>query len=231
MEKLREIEYTPDFKELVRDNPGKIKSFLKLEKEISEKIDNGTLEVDEVFQDGDVIVTPIYEYIEDKNYMSEISESKPIRMDSYLKVEIGEDNFFVKTIPGFFESVNGVEEFKSLVKLKDFLKKFENVEVLDFQLGYQGNGKTYFVSKWLDLPKLVDVLNEYDKDPGALSPEHRLKCEELIKTFNEMSDELEANGFIDFHEGNVFYDEKADKIYVYDVAHLDMVPESFKEAA
>lgn len=205
MEKIKLLEYTPDFKETIANNPGALKSFLKLEKEIiaKEKAGNLDIEGEEVFQDGVVTVTPLYEYIEMSNSFLKQKEYEPKGMGSYLKAELGDEKYFVKTVPAYFDKVMGVEEFQTLKRARDVLKDFPDVEVLDFQLGYQDKDKTYFVAKWIDFPKVDEV---GDLHPG------------LFDRAKEIENLLEENGFVDGHSGNMFYDEKTGKIYIYDIS-------------
>ena len=91
MEKIpnRELEYTPDFKELIAQNPGALKSFLKLEKEIKNQTASGELDPKErkIFSDGDVSVSPLYEMFEKHGEWRE-------ELNDYLKVDVAGESFF-----------------------------------------------------------------------------------------------------------------------------------------
>lgn len=208
MEKMREIEYTPEFKDIIAQNPGSLKSFLKLEKEISESDPNPESENEKTFEDGDVKVTPLYEKISKKRDVV----IRDIHLTNYLKVEIGDQKFFVKTVPGYItrpEASTGVDEFRANKKAAEILKDIPGVKMIDAELGYRDTerNKTYFVSKWMDLPPIF----EYVYKKGYLETENlRMREREVARL-------LEKNNLRDTHTQNMFYDEKTDTIYLYDV--------------
>lgn len=202
----REIEYTPDFKEVIAQNPGALKSFLKLEKEIEEKAKNRKLDIEneESFSDGDVRATPVYSVF-NKIYEGLTYEDCDVNTPAdYLKVEIGDNAYFVKRDYGFHWDGSGIQEMNSLKKAKEVLKDMQGVEVVDFQLGYcdDKNRKSYFVSKWMDLPTVREASEENVS---------------VLTKFNEINKKLSDAGFIDAHEKNMFYDKTTDTIYVFDV--------------
>jgi hypothetical protein len=85
--------------------------------------------------------------------------------------------------------------------------------VIDFQLGYKDqDGKTYFVSKWLDLPTVYDYV--YGDDVSEEESESR---EKIIDKYDEIEHILKQYNFQDVHIGNMLYDENSNKIYIYDI--------------
>ena len=208
MEQFKQLEYTPDFKEVIAQNPGALKSFLKLEKEIESSYNPEDTENEKSYTDGEITITPLYRNSIHKNFIRQTE----MPITGYLKVEIGDQKFFVKTLPGFYydpENSSGIEEFKSIEKADEVLKDIEGVKVIEPQLGYHDKekNKTYFVSKWLDLPSA----SEYCYKAGFQKSEPiRFRIKNIISILNE-------NGFRDVHTGNMFYDETSDTLYVYDV--------------
>ncbi|MFA7193990.1 MAG: hypothetical protein WC087_03685 [Candidatus Paceibacterota bacterium] len=203
MERLRQIKYTPEFKDIIAENPGALKIFLKLEEEIAAHTD---LREEKVFEDGDVKITPLYDEVRASGYGDN-------KANSYLKVEIGDEAFFVKTIPGhnqYKDESGGVREFKNSKYVKEILRWVQGVEVVESQLGYEDKEKdvTYFVSKWMDLPRLNKVLNETRSLEMKDSLNNRV---EIIQR------RLNENNMMDVEPYNMFYDEKTDTIYVFDI--------------
>lgn len=204
----REMEYADDFKKFIADNPGALKSFLTLEKEIGERRKEGKLKFDDVFDDGDLRISFI---IKDSSYLPNLGK--------YFKVEINGQAFFVKKTPAHYlhpDSTHGIAERRSLEKAKELLKDLENVEMVDFQLGYKDqNGKTYFVSKFLDLPTLAETYRQLSKSKKGLEKKEKLKAR--VEKIEEI---FRYNHFIDFHVSNILYDEKTEKFYLFDAISL-----------
>jgi hypothetical protein len=115
IEKPRQLEYTPDFKELIAQNPGVLKSFLKLEKEIAEATDED-IQSEKSFSEGEVKITPLYDFYHHNKYLKQNN----LKLNSYLKVEVAGEEFFVKTISGFIGESSGIEELQSLKKQRSF---------------------------------------------------------------------------------------------------------------
>ncbi|MEY2701425.1 MAG: hypothetical protein RLY43_45 [Bacteroidota bacterium] len=213
----RELEYTEEFREFLRNNPGALKSFLKLEKEIEEN-STAILESREekVFEDENVKITPLYKAIEDRNLYSVINGRDKIPANSFCKVEIGDRAYFVKTIPGYFnnpEESTGTDEFRTIMKAKETLSGLEDVEIVEPQLGYRDKNtdRTYFVSEWKDLPNIATFLK------SVTSTGEPKKGYRLINRFMDIEARLSAVGIKDVHTTNMFYDESTDKIYLFDL--------------
>lgn len=197
----RRLAYTEDFKKIISENPGVLKSFRIIE----EKLFEGKLEVGDIFIEGELKVT-IISY-EGRDYHPGAHNRK-----KHLKVEIGSDKFFVKYLPGYFEKGLGFDEFNSLQKVKELLRDFENVEVIDFQLGYQDNkGSTYFVSKWLDYVRLMDYRTQ-----------DKLEKAYIYNLMSKLHEVLDVD-FNDFGSNNVLYSPIEQKFFIFDIHHKDTV--------
>jgi len=216
MEKIpsREIKVEDDFRELLHNNPGALKSFLNLDREINDTDpltqDNFR---DSVFEDGNVRITPLIPEIKNKIERSGDYFSAAI----YMKASIGEASFFVKTKAGYEGESLGTEELQSLKQLKAEITEnnIEDLEVVDFQLGYKDKDRTYFVSKWLNLPTLNNYLrihSEHDEEAG-----------QVTKRFDVIKQKLLNLGYRDVHALNTFYDEKTKKFYVFDIFHESLI--------
>jgi hypothetical protein len=210
----RELIYSDEFKKLINENPDALKNFLEIEKEIKSKMDAGSLKPGEIFERSDVIV----------EIMSGVRLYEPLKRPGYyLKVGLAGQRFFVKRVGGYFKHKlgYGAKEFLSTQKVKELLLGIENVEVVDFQLGYQDPKRdvTYFVSKWIDCVVLCDHIIEIRReimksDDEDLKKEYR----NILVTIEIIRQKLEEL-FHDFGTTNMLYDSKNKKIIVYDL-HL-----------
>lgn len=221
MEKLRELKYSEDFKDVIAENPGSLKSFLKLEKEIFENSKSIKEEIiEKTFEDGDVKVTPLYDKVLSKNHALQTNN----KLTGYMKVEIGDLAYFVKTVPGLFyehENSKGVSEFNSLENVAEYLSEIDGVEVVKPQLGYEDkeNKRTYFVSKWMDLPNVLEFQKHANK---LFLKDFQLRLDEITYTLKKMN-------IIDVHTENMFYDQDEDIIYVFDVFDASTVADFNKK--
>lgn len=210
MQPRREIIYTPDFKEFIHDNPGVIASFKEIEKQIEARLKDNQILPDDEFEHGDLKV-------------SLLEFTHPAKLGWYLKAEIAGQEFFIKRVPGFFSNKDsmGVREFESTERLAELLKEndFNDVRVVDFQIGYQNNetGNTYFVSKWLNLPRVKEYLARKLKESDYFG--HK----KVHDRSNEIDDFLDENGFTDTSTANMFYDPKTETFYLYDVFPRDIL--------
>ena len=208
----RKLSYTASFKEVVARYPKLFGIFQDLEKRMKDRIQAGQLSVGDFLEDEGVKVTLIEK--------PQIANKQPL--GSYLKVEVNGEAFFVKTVPGFYSEGAGTKELVSLKKAKKLLKDLKDVEVVDFQLGYQDNkGTTYFVSKWEDGIVLENYLQELEiriGQAGDVKLAHDITVEQgrLMARFEEIHLLLEDR-FSDVSEGNIFYNPKTQKLTVFDV--------------
>jgi hypothetical protein len=216
----REIEYTPDFKEVIAQNPGALKSFLKLENEIEESSEEVLESREEkVFEDGEVRLTPLYQIIRRRNIYSAINGREKFNANSYCKVEIGDKAYFVKTIPGYFrspEESTGIDEYRTTNKIKELFSEIKGVEVVEPKLGYsdKDKGVSYFVSEWKDLPRIKDYISKrYNYEGLSFTDAY----EPIEKRLIQIRDIADKYNILDNSNENMFYDEENDVIYLYDM--------------
>ncbi len=141
-----------------------------------------------------------------------------------LKVSAGGASFFVKVEKDAilnYTTTKGADEYASTLSAKETLKDIPWVEVVEPLLGYQGTGRSFFVSAWRDLPRAKEYLAELaKKDQGDRSTEYaelESKTKQLIAALPEFED-------IDTY--NMFYDAAAKKIVLYDLGLRSLSEES-----
>jgi len=200
---------TNEFNDLLDQNPELVVSFLDLNK----KLENNE------YDEGDVL--------EDINGTVQIEVLKHFKKDEYfgdgggyhLKATFGGKSFFVKTIPGFLghgES-KGADEFKSTQRVKQILESEPNVEVIDFQLGYQDEKRTCFVSSWKENEvTLKDYLAELKLRSNNSKNSWEVKrIAEIEQRVTSIKNKLKD--FRDVTDGNMLYNIDTDIITVLDV--------------
>jgi hypothetical protein len=209
----RELAYVESFKNFVKENPKLLETFKDLERKIKDKVESEQISAGDVFEGDGMKITIIKK--------TTLGTFRPL--GSYLKVEVGGEVFFVKTVPGFYVLYNGVQELKSLEKAKSLLADLENVDVVDFKLGYKDeNGTTYFVSKWEGGIALMDYLAKLRYEimqsvKDATSILNLLKEEARISdTLKKIKLRLQSD-FVDVFEQNIIYDPKTDKFRIFDI--------------
>lgn len=202
----RELEYADEFKEFIADNPGVLKRFLVLEKQIDEREYDGELDHNDVVEDGGLKIS----------FVTKVKKEAS-RPADYMKVEIGDHAFFVKRVIGqkhYPKITRPLDEKESLEKASEVLQKLDNVKVVDFQLAYQDKkNRLYYVSKFLDFPRL----NDYIWKKRSENMENIAPTAELFRRAGEITDLLYKESFYDVHAENMLYDEETDTIYVFDV--------------
>lgn len=205
--------YSEEFKSLIKNNPGLIKSFRNFERLLIEKRGNEDLFFDSVFEEGDMRITVI-----DKH-----RRNQTVIPGSYLKVEIKSEIFFVKRKGGFWDRDEGLgfNEFNSLIKAREVLKDIEGVEVVDFQLGYQDEEKriSYFVSKWIDGASMDDYIAGLRiKNTGYFEDKNiEAQISSLYSRVNKIISKLQS--FYDVGIDNMLYDPVSDKILIFDIPY------------
>ncbi len=205
-----ELIYTDEFKQLIRENPKILTSFSKINDTLkSKKVEEG-----EILEDGNLQIT-VFGYVD-------WGEHATWHRDGYyLKAEFAGEEFFVKTIPGYrhyAEEGGGVEEFQSAQKARELLEGQSDIEVIDFQLGYQDKKSetSYFVSKWVNAIKLEDYIRKIKSDDAT--PEEKAELPEILEKTKRLRELLKGEGFWDI-EGNqnILYDPSSKKIIVFDI--------------
>ncbi len=195
----RELTYSPEFKRFINDNPGALKSFLKLQTQISEAW-GSTMPRNLIFKDGTLKIEIMSEYTRD-----------------YMEVNIGNKKFFVKRSPGAgsYDS-SGVDEIRSLQTVKSQLKGHLEFEVIDYQLGYQDNARTtYFVSKWVNHKSALFYINTWNTK-SLSDNKYQHKLDELLTKIQTLQSLL-SKDFYDVGPHNMFYDPKRGVLTVFDV--------------
>jgi len=203
---------------MVVDNPGILRRFKELEAQIGPKSDFG-----DVLEGHGIKITLLNESgntgkVADWN----LSKSILTVPGDYLKLEIGGQKFFVKRVSGFKEvSIYGYEEVQSIKAAKKALEGLDKVEVIDFELGFQDGKTTYFVSKWRNAVNLAAHLSFledtiYDDILENSEPAEQAR-NILVQRIAEIKRTLHPSGFKDVFPNNMLYDDKTDKIYVFDV--------------
>jgi len=188
----KQLAYTSEFKEFIHQNPGAVRSF----EAIINRVNGSDANRGDVFQEGDIKATVV-------------TLRSTIREEYYFfKVEIGDKKFFVKCEKG--SGLRGYEEFSSSAEARELLKDMQDVEVVDFQLGYQdAHGNSYFVSRWQDLPTLVEYLDELN------SSRRDSEAAELYTKVKAIREVLPS--FSDIAVWNMFYDAAKKKFYLFDL--------------
>jgi hypothetical protein len=215
----RKLAYIEDFKRFVTDHPETIASFRKINDEISYLEKSGNLKTGDVFEEGDLKITII-------GSSGDMTQKIYDTAGEHLKVEIANQKYFVKRVYGFFRS-SGVQEFKSLSRAKEILKRFDDVEVVDYQLGYQDKkGITYFISKWSDgmrmdeYLKLLYIKKEVTKDEKNLED----LMEEIKRLEIRVYDIRSVLGeFWDMDNHNILYDPNTKKLTVFDIHSREFI--------
>lgn len=198
--KDRALTYSPDFKEWVKNHPGFL---LKAEKLIEDfvagKLPN---------TDGDIVSEGDIKIVHKKQPYSDIFE-----------VTIGEDKFFVKRDSGkrlkdqLIKSfrVGGTNEYADSLTARLGLKDDPDIEVIDFQLGYNNNDEEnpikYFVSRWEDLKTCSEYIEE-----GNLSDEVKSELVRKIEKAQRLFREYQ-----DIRPENMFYNPITKKIVMFDL--------------
>ncbi len=186
----REIAYSNDFKNWVREHPQALSKVLGCINQVLISKEEGTYKVDHAEFD-DTSVDLINHGFGDS-----------------FKVRVRNDSFFVKR-DNFRES-GGVKEFESSMKAKDKLKGLFNVEVVEYQLGYTNKktGEKYYVARWVSgMEKAEKHAFIPDVNPNG--------NRELSNRIDVIKERLK--GFWDVNAGNMFYDPKSKKILVFDL--------------
>lgn len=205
----RGLSYVQEFRKWTKEHPGLLKNFLNLLE--SEEFKN-TQEGDTLEQNG-IKLTILSKH--KKDWMENENEFRGLR----LKLEVDGHTFFVKQEKGkIFHK--GYQEANSAQKAKELLKELElpNVELYEPQLGYQTKDNSFFVSKWIDLPTLSKYLlnlTDSSKFDEETYTKNIKKAQELQRRERQIAKKLKK--FPDVYAHNMFYDEKTDKIILFDL--------------
>lgn len=216
----RHLDYADRFKTVIHENPGAIASYLRIHDEMLRRLEMGELRYGDELADGEVKVNVI-------NVKGKESHKLALnRMRTYERAKIGDDNFFVKSKAAFHGMGLGAEEFESCQKAKEVVKDMHDVEIIEYELGYQDSMKrTFFVSRWLDFPRLDIYFREKFERNIITGPSIWRKKEEtedaiLENRYNEVVRIMAYKGFDDCYSHNMLYDPIEKKFYLFDI-HKD----------
>ena len=209
----RKLGYAQEFKDWIKQNPGIIKRFLKAlnSGEISK-----AFSANKPFQIGDITITSAELYFRIRG--------------SRIKLKLGDKTFFIKIekkISKHSKYQHGYEEFLSTQKAIELLEEIPNVEVCDFQLGYQDDKFSIFVSSWIDFLRLDVYIDQLKIKAAKSEPGAEEELKTLITTLKKICQILEPSvleknrkteRYIDVREGNMFYDPQTKKIILFDLS-------------
>ncbi|GEM_PF-5312822 len=214
--KNKKLAYAGEFKDFVRENPGILKSVLGLIDKVDKK---GDLERGVLGEIGEIEVEPIYNH-------------GRRRRAGYL-VAVGNDKFFLKKVNAAEEELyiaRGFDEALSTKAAKDILKDMPGVRVVNFQLGYQDNENSYFVSRWEGSPHIVELFRDflnnklwYEKiyGAGSLTAEKEKELQRLRNRVRYRMKKVESlfdeRGYFEVVSDNMLYDLDKDQIILLDL--------------
>lgn len=211
----KRLRRSEEFRQLTREHPEMIPLFKTLEAEIIKNILEGKAGAGFSVEQGNMQAILINQSGEtDKN-------SGP--PGAYFKVLFEDQEFFVKRIPGYYENQGslGAHEFDSAQHAQEMLDGIENVEVVDFQMGYHDEEKTYFVSKWVDgislesyEVELETIMTNEAGGESAITAEAELL--ELTQRFRNIRSRL-IHDFTDVSPHNALYNPPSKKITIFDI--------------
>ncbi len=195
----KKLIYDTEFKEWINKNPEIIKSFKEFLKQFYSTLDED-LQIGSFFQVGNLCV----------ELLRRSNRTNHLGVFSTFKITVGRVSYFVK-VEREQDVLQGFGEFKSTRHAKARLKNIPWVEVIESQLGYQDSeGRSYFVSKWKDLPtaRKVLLLDEIGAEERSDLENKIVEIRRLLPDFFEIS------------EKNMFYDSVTKKIILYDLDWL-----------
>lgn len=203
-EPKRALEYVDEFKEIIREHPGIMRTFKSLEKQADKSLmENGQWE--QSFEEDGVTI--------------KLLDS----LGKYVKADIEGNSYFIKREKGHYSKTipsYGADEFRSTNLLKKMVENEPDVETVDFQLGYQDDeGTTYFISKWVYAPRMREYLLQLSAASEEGDEEARKLREALVKRVSTLDTFLKEQGFVDISENNMFYEPETGKIMLFD-AHF-----------
>lgn len=132
----------------------------------------------------------------------------------YYRASMDENDYFIKevSVKQLKDYGGGAGEIRAMIKAKELLKDFPDVEIMDYQLGYQGNRKTFLIAKYnqvleTNMGEYLDSLEDNKELEKMLLLKHRV--EEIAKILRPY--------FFEIKYQNMAYDEKTDKVIIFDL--------------
>jgi hypothetical protein len=197
---FNEIDYTPEFEALVSENPGLLKSFLDIQKQINESTN---LHLNDCFEKNGVKVSLCYQH--------------PEKGFHYFKVSFEGKDFFVKSVNGIDDaSGDGVFEKRSLEALKKDIEEIEGVHVVDVQFAIQKDKTSYLVSKWIEGKTLKDLCRYFEEQGMDLSDDNWQYMWELREKMMGLRTRFQDR-YLDIHEGNIIVEAATGDLYLFDI--------------
>jgi len=133
-----------------------------------------------------------------------------------LKVSTNGSSFFLKAELterlNYVVGTKGADEYKSTLIAKELVKDIPLVEVVEPLLGYQGTGKSFFVSKWQNLPRARDYLANLSEANKSLENTEFAELDARVKQVKDV-----LRDFEDVDDYNMLYDPVTKKIVIYDL--------------
>ena len=199
--------YTKEFNDLKHEKPDALNLALKLMKEL--KTEGQTAEEQDI-----------------KVMLVGKKEAEPRTKDTvhYYKLDVLIEgithSFFIKRTPIAYKKYGGgyseaVSSHKAVELLKE--KNIKNVQIVDFQFGYDDEENWYFVSKWNEalqhpMDQYIENLDRYIKENPIGSDSQRLELEQLIERVKNIRTALV--NYSDIAAYNMYYNPEADEVTI-----------------
>lgn len=209
----RKLEYADEFKDVVHNHPGIIDFFKRIREKSKQEIPNGGF-----WEENGVVIAPV-------NRSGETLLDKA--GSDFFKVKVDENEYFMKCKRGYLNNEEvesgGVDEANSLKLAREMIKGMDNVDVVDFQLGYQDEktNTTYFVSRWISGVKLSHYLGKEETEIAPNEIETRKKTEEELWNRAYAIYDALGDNFWDAGPNNMMYDPTSGKITIFDIHKKD----------
>ncbi|MCR4325237.1 MAG: hypothetical protein NUV59_00305 [Patescibacteria group bacterium] len=146
-----------------------------------------------------------------------------------LKVSTNDSSFLVKiekdrVLSGV--TAKGTDEYASTLRAKDLLEDVPGVDVVEPLLGYQGTGRSYFVSRWINLPTVSKRLEQIEENHGTQEHPEYVELDSKARKI-----EAALSTFEDMGPHNMLYDASTGKIVLYDLSEKSIVEVSRSKLA
>jgi hypothetical protein len=190
----RELWYEKDFRKWLREKKNLPRAVLEL-------VDDADTDGKKACA-GEVCLTCV-----DINTAGDVAFSKS------FKIEIGGEKFFLKIEQEDIPTDAGFKEMQDTLLAKEVLEpaNIKGVRVVNPLMGYSDKKeRSYFISEWIDLPLLDEVISE-------LEMKNQKEAKRLLKRVNEIRGVL--SGYRELSPCNMFYNKKTDEIILFDL-HL-----------
>lgn len=198
----RELLYTQEFKQLIREHPGSLKTVIHSMNVLSEN-----QEPNKTVTENGVSVT--------------LQRIKYHGMELY-DVEVGGERLFVKRLPrdASFQQ-GGPLEYQHTGRITEIVKDIPWAEVVSQQVAYSDNKYNYFVSKWNNhallsvdqyIRRLSDQIHENQGDVEALKQERFNVYNKIDILRGRLGDMVR-----DWHPQDMGYDPQTEHVILFDL--------------